>query len=77
MSRDKDKGHLLIGQSSLSLTLSGTTQEQAGGPSLPSYTKALQDFASSDFIWRFVSSAPASLGAPAGTQHGTGSSCQP
>lgn len=31
MSRDKDKEHLLVGLSSLSLTMSGTTQGQAGG----------------------------------------------
>lgn len=43
MSRDKDKGHLLVALSSLAL-LKGKLEDQAC-----SHTKALQDFASSDF----------------------------
>lgn len=75
----RDKGHLLVRLNSLSLTMSGTTKGQAGGTKPP----ALRHQSPSGLsqlrfpVWRFVSSALASLEAPAGTQHGTGSCCQP
>lgn len=49
MSREKTR-NTLVGLSSLSLTVAGTTHTgKLEGPSLLSHTKALQDFASSGF----------------------------